>query len=134
MFRIVWLLLLLAAASISTGASTTGGDLPDASQQPAQLFAVRFRPGSAWIDSKSASDQTGFAAHSANLQRLRREGSLVLGGRFADVGLIVVKAADPTAARVLFATDPTIGSDVFSIQIDPWSTIFAGCTDERREP
>jgi uncharacterized protein YciI len=131
--RIAWLLLMLVAAGMTTRASTPARETIDVQeQQPARLFAVRYRPGSAWNKDKPPGEQTGFSAHSANLQRLRREGALVLGGRFADVGLVVVKAADATAARALFATDPTIAADVFTIQIDPWSTIFAGCADERR--
>lgn len=132
MLRITSLLLLVAAASISTPASTTGGEPQDARQQATQMFAVRFRPGPAWIKEKPPGEQTGFAAHSANLQRLRREGALVLGGRFADVGLIVVRAVDAGAARTLFAADTTIAAQVFTVEIDPWSTVFAGCTDERR--
>ena len=54
----------------------------------------------------------------------------MLGGRFADLGLIVITAADAAAARDLFSTDETIAAKVFTIQIDRWSTIFEGCTTD----
>lgn len=96
--------------------------------QSSSTFAVRFQPGTAWDKSKASGDQIGFKSHSANLQRLRAEGRIVLGGRFADLGLIVVTAPDLAAARELFAGDETVAAKVFTIQIDPWSTIFDGCT------
>jgi uncharacterized protein YciI len=112
------LVLALAIACTSAAAPST---------QTASLFAVRFQPGAAWDKSKPPAGQAGFASHSANLQRLRREGRVVLGGRFGDLGLIVLSASDAAAARELFATDETIAARVFTIQIDPWSTIFDGC-------
>jgi uncharacterized protein YciI len=110
------IVLVLACSAAATQNTTS-----------ANAFAVRFQPGAAWDKSKTPADQMGFASHSANLQRLRKEGRIVLGGRFADLGLIVVTASNLAAARELFASDETIAGKVFTIQIDPWSTIFDGC-------
>ena len=98
-----------------------------AASQPERLFAVRFQPGTGWDPSRTPGEQTGFAAHSANLQRLAREGAIVLGGRFGELGLIVVRARDAEAARALFADDPSTAAKVFDMRIDPWATIFDGC-------
>ena len=113
--------LLTASADLHVAGATVA-----ATQSPA-LFAVRFQPGAGWDKSKTPNEQAGFASHSANLQRLRRDGRVLLGGRFADLGLIVITAADAAAARDQFSTDETIAAKVFTIQIDPWSTIFEGC-------
>ena len=131
---LVRLVTLLCAIGWTAIVMQGGSDLtPEHSRQSqatktASLFAVRFQPGAAWDNTRSPADQTGFAAHSANLQRLRREGRIVLGGRFADLGLIVLTASDAAAARDLFSSDETIAAKVFTMQIDPWSTIFGGCT------
>jgi uncharacterized protein YciI len=118
--------LVLRGADLHVSQATAAAAPP--SMQSATLFAVRFQPGAGWNKSKPPTDQTGFASHSANLQRLRRDGRIVLGGRFADLGLVVITAADATAARESFSADETIAAKVFTIQIDPWSTIFDGCT------
>jgi uncharacterized protein YciI len=129
--RIAFLCLLLGVAAV-THRSALARDAPapnfaQGSPRPL-LFAVRFQPGPGWDKAKPPADQIGFASHSANLQRLRREGAIVLGGRFADLGLVVVTARDLDAARALFAGDETIAAEVFSMQVDPWATIFEGCT------
>ena len=133
--RLIVLVCAIAAASALTQGSSdprsVASTAMQASQKPA-LFAVRFQPGAGWDKSKPPAEQTGFASHSANLQRLRRDGRVVLGGRFADLGLIVVSASDLAAAREFFTADETIAAKVFSIQIDQWSTIFEGCTSVQR--
>lgn len=135
--RSIAIVCSIAAASALTQGNSDSRSAPppvtQAAQKPA-LFAVRFQPGAGWDKSKPPAEQTGFASHSANLQRLRRDGRVVLGGRFADLGLIVVSAADLAAARELFTSDETIAAKVFSIQIDQWSTIFEGCTSGTKGP
>jgi uncharacterized protein YciI len=127
--RIAFLCLVIALSAVThRGADARHAPLSADVQSPPkpQLFAVRFQPGPGWDKAKPPADQTGFASHSANLQRLRREGTVVLGGRFADFGLVVVTARDLDAARALFAGDETIAAKVFAMQVDPWATIFEG--------
>lgn len=125
LFALVYVLLTGSADLHLAGAPVAA--TVAATQSPPR-FAVRFQPGAGWDKSKTPNEQAGFSSHSANLQRLRRDGRVLLGGRFADFGLIVITAADAAAARDLFSTDETIAAKVFTIQIDPWSTIFEGCT------
>ena len=47
---------------------------------PPRLYAVRLSTGPAWDAAKSPNEQTGMKEHSANIARLRREGTLVLAG------------------------------------------------------
>jgi len=108
--RVLLLLLLLSLDACADG-----------------LYALRFTTGPAWDASKPAQEQKFFAEHSAGLARLRREGVVALGGRFADTGLIVVRAASAEEARALVAGDPSVGAGVFKVAVDemwlfyPWS-------------
>jgi uncharacterized protein YciI len=126
--RAILSVIVLACTVVDAGAFVAAPAPIADVQTAARLFAVRFRPGAAWDAAKTPNQQTGFAAHSANLQRLRKEGSIALGGRFAEYGLIVIRAADDAAAKAMFAPDETLAAGVFVMQIDPWATIFDGCT------
>jgi uncharacterized protein YciI len=91
------------------------------------LFAILFRPGPGWDGAKPPQQQVGFAGHSKNLAALRAEGRIVLGGRYGDVGLIVVEAADEAEVRVWLARDPTLPAKVFTADVKRWATIYDGC-------
>ena len=82
-------------------------------------FVVLFTTGPAWDASKSPAEQPGFKEHSANLRRLREAGQITLGARYADKGMIILKAQDEAAARAEFANDPTIGANVFKLEVFP---------------
>lgn len=92
-----------------------------------KLFAILFRTGPAWDKAKPPAEQAFFKEHSANLAELRKAGHVVTGGRYADVGLVVVRAASLDAAKAYLAGDPTLGAGVFEAQVHPWSTLFEGC-------
>ncbi|MEY2882023.1 MAG: hypothetical protein RLZZ15_4403 [Verrucomicrobiota bacterium] len=92
------------------------------------LFAVRLSTGPAWDPAKSPNDQAGMKEHSANIARLRRDGTLVLGARFGELGLLVLRVPDEAAARAALAPDPTIASGVFKTQIDPFAPFAHGTT------
>lgn len=95
---------------------------------PAKLFAVVFRTGPAWDPKKPPLQQSFFKEHSQNLAALRKAEKIALGGRYVDVGLIVVRAADLAEARELLAGDPSLTAGVFQAEVHPWSTIYDGCT------
>lgn len=82
-------------------------------------FVVLFTTGPSWDTSKPPAEQTGFKEHSANLRRLRDSGQITLGARYADKGMIILKANDETAARAEFANDPTIAANVFKLEVFP---------------
>jgi len=95
---------------------------------PPRLYAVRLTTGPAWDAAKSPNDQAGMKEHSANIARLRREGTLVLGARFGELGLLVLRVPDEAAARAQLAPDPTVASGVFKVQIDAFSPFAHGTT------
>jgi hypothetical protein len=90
------------------------------------IYAVTIRTGPAWDQSKPPNEQLHFRTHSQNLLRLREEGKIVLGGRFGDVGLILVRAANQAEARQLFAADSSLARGVFQAEFTVWRTIFDG--------
>lgn len=112
--RIIALLLVAAVGSVA--------------QPAAKHFAVRLTTGPAWDAAKSPAEQVGMREHSANIARLRRDGVLVLGGRFGELGLLVLRVPDEGAARAQFETDPTIAAGVFRLQVDEYRPFAHGST------
>ena len=107
----------------------SGSAAPEPSPAPAKLFAVVFRTGPAWDAAKPPGEQTHFKDHSANIARLKAEGRLVVGGRFADVGLLLLRAATREEAQSLVDRDPSVAAGVFKAEVHPWSTFAAGCVE-----
>jgi hypothetical protein len=101
---------------------------PPPAPTPPRLYAVRLSTGPAWDAAKSPNDQAGMKEHSANIARLRREGTLVLGARFGELGLLVLRVPDEPAVRAQLASDPTIASGVFKVQVDVFSPFAHGTT------
>lgn len=93
-----------------------------------KMFAVRLTTGPAWDAAKPPNDQAGMREHSANIARLRREGMLVLGARFGEVGLLVLRVPDAAAAAAQFEPDPTIAAGVFKFQVDAFAPFAHGST------
>ncbi|MBI3886380.1 MAG: nuclear transport factor 2 family protein [Opitutae bacterium] len=120
MRRLLPLLLSLVAALPAFAQATPA-------KEP--LFAARFGPGPNWDAAKPANEQKHFAEHSANLARLRRDGVILLGARYADTGLLVVHAVDADAARAHFGSDPAIAAGVFTLAVDAFNAFFPGSTN-----
>lgn len=95
---------------------------------PPKLYAVRLTKGPAWDEAKAPNDQAGMREHSANIARLRREGVLVHGARFGEVGLLVLRLPDEAAVRAQFAPDPAIAGGVFQVQVDAYAPFAHGTT------
>jgi uncharacterized protein YciI len=93
------------------------------------VFAVTFRTGPAWDPAKKPQDQLHFRDHSENIRRLKTEERLIVGGRFSDVGLLLLRAESEKEARALVERDPTVQAGVFKAEIHPWSTFAYGCLE-----
>jgi hypothetical protein len=118
--------LLALACVLVTGAGAQTPSVP-ASAAP-KFFAVRLTTGPAWDAAKSPNEQAGMREHSANVARLRREGVLVLGARFGELGLMVLRVPDEAAARAQFEADPTIAAGTFKMQVDEYRPFAHGST------
>lgn len=99
-----------------------------AAAPPPALFAVRLTTGPAWDTTRAPNAQPGMAEHSANIARMRREGVLVFGARFGELGLMVLRVPDEATARQQFAGDPTIASGVFAMRVDRYQPFAHGTT------
>lgn len=104
----IWLAALALVCAVATAAET-----------PSALFVVHFETGPSWNKSLAPSDQPGFREHSANLNRLRKEGTIVFGARYADLGMIFLGADTLDKAKALMEADPGVQSGIFSYRIEP---------------
>ena len=106
--------------------SGMAAEAPRGGAAPDRLFIAHFSTGPAWQAGKPAPEQRHFAEHSANLKRLRAEGRLVVGARYADKGMIVVKAGSLEQATALFAADPMVAGEAFLLRVDELRPFYPG--------
>jgi ketosteroid isomerase-like protein len=118
--------LLSALLLVAVGHAAESGITPPSPNVP--LFAVRITTGPAWDAAKPANEQAFFREHSANLARLRREGTLVIGARFADTGLVLLRVPDKDAALAAFAPDPSVAAGIFRAEADEFRPFYHGAT------
>jgi uncharacterized protein YciI len=95
-------------------------------------FAATFRTGPAWDAAKAPQDQAAFAAHSQNLRALRSEGRLLLGGRYGELGLVVLRAANLDEARALVERDPAVKAGTFAVDVQPFYPFMPGCVGQEK--
>jgi hypothetical protein len=125
--------ILTIAASISLIVLAAG--LLPAAAQPApvapsevqpRLFAVEITVGAKWDHAKQPRDQAFFREHSANLQRLRDLGVLVVGARYGDKGLLVLAASTEPEIRTMLDEDPSFSAEVFKYTVHPFGVFYGG--------
>jgi uncharacterized protein YciI len=117
---------LLALAH--TSAQTTQSVAPEsATPVPPRFFAVEFRTGPKWDASRPPNEQAHFQDHSSNLQRLRKEGRIVLGGRYTDRGLLILTGDSEEDVRRLFAADTSVANGVFVFDVWEFRPFYSGC-------
>jgi hypothetical protein len=116
--------LLMAVLSLGLISSAIAQTAPP----PPKMFAVRLSKGPAWDEAKSPNEQTGMREHSANIARMRRDGLLVLGARFGELGLLVLRLPDESAVSAQLAPDPAIAGGVFKVQTDVFMPFAHGTT------
>lgn len=109
--RIVVLLFLV------TSAATAG-------TPQSALFIVHFETGPAWDKSLGPAEQPAFAEHSANLNRLRKEGAITFGARYGDFGMIIIKAPSLEFVDALIKADPGVQSGIFIYRIAPLNVFY----------
>ena len=110
---------LLACVAFVFPAGVTAAETP-----PSPLFVVHFETGPSWNKSLAPSDQPSFREHSVNLNRLRKEGTIVFGARHSDLGMIFLKADTLDAAKAVVEADPGVRSGIFSYRIAPLRVFY----------
>jgi uncharacterized protein YciI len=94
------------------------------------LFVLFHRPGPAWQSGVPFTEQDGIMDHIGFMQRMTREGRLVLGGPFDDepvgpadggpVGIAIVEADSLNAAFALADTDGSVQAGLLAVSVRPW--------------
>lgn len=75
-----------------------------------KTFIIFFTPGSAWIAGKTSREQPFWIEHAAFMDALFENGTVIMGGPFADYSsiMVVLEASDESEVRGLFKRDPFI--------------------------
>jgi len=124
--RIVTALLLTATVALTTIAFAQAPAAPANPTPPAPLYAAVYKTGPKWDAAKPPGEQAFFKDHSAHLAKLRSAGTIVIGARYADVGLIVVSAATEADARKIFESDPSVIAGTFAVDVHRFSVFYSG--------
>ena len=75
-----------------------------------KTFVIFFKPGTAWIAGKTSREQLYWTEHAAFMDALFEDGTVIMGGPFADYSsiLVIIEASDENTVRELFKRDPFI--------------------------
>ena len=101
-------------------------------ERQANLYAVEIKTGPIWDKAKPANEQPYFREHSANLRKLRDQGSLVLGARYADKGLVVLQATSEQEARSMMDQDASIKNGVFAYEVYDFNVFYGGSVQSKQ--
>jgi len=112
MNKLSWIAVLLLAPVLAVA------------DDPLQRFIVHLETGEAWNAALPPGEQDSFAAHSANMKRLRDEGVILLGARYGDYGMLIVEARSEDALRATLEADPGVAAGIFTYRLEPISIFY----------
>lgn len=80
-------------------------------------FVLLWDAGPAWTPGKTSREQAYWDDHAAFMDRLFEQGVVIQGGPFADGSgaLMIVEAADEREVADIFARDPFVVHDIFTL-------------------
>lgn len=124
---------LLAALAFLPGVlhAQPSGPAPS-TEVPGKLYAVEIKVGPRWVSGKAPQEQEFFREHSDNLRKLREQGSLALGARYGDKGLVVLAAESESAARAMIDQDPSMRNGTFVYELHEFSVFYGGSVQPQR--
>jgi len=140
LFATTTLLVLVFVSTAGFVGAQPAAPIPPAPASPAPappaqpLFLVEFTLGPAWAPDKAPHEQLHFREHSENLRRLRTEGRLVLGARYSDKGIVVLKAANEGEARAQVEVDESVKAGVFRFAVFEFRPFYDGCVAKPDAP
>jgi uncharacterized protein len=81
-------------------------------------FMILWAPGPAWVPGKTVREQPYWTQHAAFMDPLFENGTVVLGGPFADAtgSLVIVEAENESEVADLFARDPFVVQAIFVLR------------------
>ncbi|MEM7485910.1 MAG: hypothetical protein AAF348_11945 [Bacteroidota bacterium] len=92
-------------------------------------FVALYTLGDSWDMEKQPEEQSYFKEHSAFLSKLRKEKKILIGARYSDTGMLVLKAKDLEAIKELLHQDIAIQNKLFNLIIHPFSPFYKGCIE-----
>ncbi len=96
-----------------------------------KLFTMIYTPGEKWDHTITFDQQPFFKEHSSHLQKLRKEGRIVIGGRYSDKGFMLLKAKDSIEADAVVKMDPSVTHQIFEVALFEFSTFYKGCVERK---
>jgi len=115
---------LLASAPAMTAATSQSQPQPVATTRP--LFAIVYRAGPAWKSGVPMKEQ-GLRDHFYYVKALHERGDIVYAGAMGpDGGLMILHAADQTAAQTVAANDPAVKTGIFLADVRHYTPRFVG--------
>ena len=123
------LVVLLVAFGSAFSFALTQSSAPQQTTPTKQYFIAIFSRGPEWVADKQANEQVGFKEHSANLQRLRAEKRIPIGGRYSDKGMVIVEAKDEAEAHVLFDGDVMLQKKTFVLELHQFRPFYKGAIE-----
>lgn len=113
----------------------TGMSCHVAAQQQStdSLFMVTYTMGTAWDTAKPPHEQPYFKEHSANLGKLRKEGVIKAGARYADKGMIFISAATLQQAQEIIFGDPAVIHKLFVADVQRLNVFYDGCIEKPKK-
>ena len=124
MIRVLFLLAMLASSI--PAAEAQEAKAPEAKAE-LPLFIVHFTTGPAWVEGKPFGEQLHARDHSANLQRLRGRGSILIGARYGETGMVILRAESEGQARAEIDQDPAVRSGIFKYTLSELRPFYNGC-------
>ena len=94
-----------------------------------KFFVVLYTTGEAWDANKEFYDQAYFDDHSKFLGKLRKEKTIITGGRYADKGMLIIKASDEKAANKIMEEDVSVKNKTFKFELHELDIFYEGCID-----
>lgn len=128
------LLGLMFPAAAQTGPGATAADAAAGAAVSGRDFLVVFSLGPQWVAGKPPGEQTSFREHGQNLKRLRDAGRIVLGARYADKGMIVLRAESEAAARAELEADPGVRAGIFTFDLSELRVFYDGYLGRPAKP
>lgn len=89
-------------------------------------FIALYTVGDLWDSNKSPGEQTYFKEHSAHLSKLRSDSIIVIGARYSETGMIILKSKNLAEAKNLLLEDIAVKNNLFRVEIHPFQPFYKG--------